>query len=408
MRIERSTRLHYMALVVLTTLTFVGTIPAAGAMPRPRIDLTAETRQDCQPQETGRNDEYVQTAPAIYQRVAPAVVLIHAVSINPYRLTERVEHLVGSGFIADPEGLVLTNSHLAFGRQSLVVKLKDGTDLPAQLVGADPILDIAVLRIPKPERGALAAVKLGDSNCVRVGEDVLALGSPFGLDQSLTRGIVSAIDRVLPPISFALREPLIQIDTPINPGNSGGPLLNLRGEVVGITTATVSHAQNIGLAIPINLVKEVLPWLVAQGRLIRPWLGFRGQLIDRTLQSLLRIPLEIGFLVEVIEPGSPAAQADLRGGKLELTIAGHEFLLGGDIITKLNGTTLTTLENITAALEELEVGSTVKLTIFRGGKYLDVQYTLPERPLLPGDISDRADAVPLAGKGRRGASRLRF
>jgi serine protease Do len=408
MSIERRTQLHFAALVALTMLTWVGKITAAGAMPRPPVDLLVEPRPDCQEQEPGRKDEYAEMATAIYERVAPAVVLIHAVSINPYRLTERVEHSVGSGFIIDPEGLVLTNSHVVFGRQSLAVRLNDGTDLPARLIGADPILDIAVLRIPKLKQNALAAVKLGDSDCVRVGEDMLALGSPLGLDQSLTRGIVSAINRVLPPISFTLRQPLIQVDTPINPGNSGGPLLNRRGEVVGITTATVPNAQNIGLAIPINLAKEVLPSLVQQGRLIRPWLGFHGQFIDHILQRWLRIPLEIGFLVEVVEPGSPAEQVDLRGGKLELTIAGYEYLLGGDIITRLNGAPLTTPENIIAALAELRVGATVNLTIFRGGEYVDLKYTLPERPLLPGDISEQAVVAPLADKAIGRASRFKF
>jgi len=408
MRIVRRAHLHYAALVVLTVLTLVEKIPAAGAMPQPRVSLLAKTRHDCQQQEPERKDEYAEMATAIYERVAPAVVSIHAVSINPYRLTERVEHSVGSGFIIDPGGLALTNSHVVFGRQSLVVRLNDGTELPAQLIGADPILDIAVLRIPKLKQNALAAVKLGDSDCVRVGEDVLALGSPLGLDQSLTRGIVSAINRVLPPITFALRQPLIQVDTPINPGNSGGPLLNRRGEAIGITTATVPNAQNIGLAIPINLAKEVLPSLVQQGRIIRPWLGFHGQLIDRDLQRILRIPLDIGLLVEVVEPDSPAEQVNLRGGKLELTIAGYEYLLGGDIITKLNGAPLTTPENIMAALAELRVGSTVNLTIFRGGNYLDMQYTLPERPLLPGDISDQTAVAPLAGKGVRRAPRFKF
>jgi len=408
MSIERRAQLRYAALVALIMLILVGKISATGAVSRPRAAVLVESRYDRQRQEVERKDEYVETATEIYERVAPAVVLIHAVSINPYRLSERVEHSVGSGFIFDPEGLVLTNSHVAFGRQSLVVRLNDGALLPARLIGADPILDIAVLRIPKLKQNALAAVKLGDSDCVRVGEDMLALGSPLGLDQSLTRGIVSAINRVLPPLSFTLRQPLIQVDTPINPGNSGGPLLNRRGEAVGITTAVVPNAQNIGLAIPINLVKEVLPSLVHQGRLIRPWLGFHGQFIDRDLQRLLRVPLEVGFLVEVVEPGSPAEQVNLRGGKLELTIAGYEYLLGGDIITKLNGTPLTTPENIIAALAELQVGKTINLTLFREGNYLDVQYTLPERPLLPGDISDQTAVAPLSGKGIRRAPRFKF
>src|SRR5262245_21926321 len=407
MRIERSTHLQYAALVVLTILTLVGKITATGSMPGPRVDL-ARTRDESQQQRPERKDESAETVTAIYERVAPAVVLIHAISINPYRLTERVEHSIGSGFIIDPAGLVVTNSHVVYGRQSLLVKLNDGTDLPAELIGADPIFDIAILRIPKLKQNALTAVKLGDSQCVQVGEDVLALGSPLGLDQSLTSGTRSAINRVLPAISLSLRQPLIQVDTPINPGNSGGPLLNRRGEVVGITTAMVPNAQGIGLVIPINLVKEVLPSLLLHGRLIRPWLGFHGQFIDHNLKRMLRIPLEIGFLVEVVEPGSPAEQVNMRGGKLELTIAGYEFLLGGDIITKLNGTPLTNPENIIAVLDELRVGSIVNLTIFRGGEYVELQYKLSERPLLPGDISDQTAVLPLDRKAIPRASRFKF
>src|SRR5215813_11900639 len=198
-------------------------------------------------------------APEIYDKVSPAVVFIYATSINPYQIAKRVEHVVGSGFIFDSSGLILTNSHVAFGRQSIEVTLDDGTSVPAQLVGADPIFDLAVLRIEKPSQGDLPVASLGDSNRLRVGEDALAIGNPLGLEQTLTRGSVSAINRVLPPTFFAFQEPLIQIDTPINPGNSGGPLLNSCGEVVGITTAVVPDAQSIGFAIPINLAKAAIP-----------------------------------------------------------------------------------------------------------------------------------------------------
>ena len=157
---------------------------------------------------------------SIFQRVSPSVVFITALSINPYRPNDRVEHVVGSGFLIDSSGLVLTNSHVVFGRQVIVITLDDGTTVQAQMVGADPIFDVALLKIPKPNQGVLSATVLGDSDRLRVGEDVVAIGNPLGLDQSLTRGVVSAINRILPETSFSLDEPLIQMDTPVNPGNS--------------------------------------------------------------------------------------------------------------------------------------------------------------------------------------------
>ncbi len=353
-------------------------------------------------------DEPCNISPAaIYETAAPAVVYIHAISINPFRQAERVEHVVGSGFIIDSEGLVLTNSHVAFGRQSLSVKLSDGTNLPARLLGADPIFDIAILQIPKPKTGQLPTVKIGDSDHLRVGEEVLALGNPLGLDQSLTRGIVSATNRVLPPTFFSLQEPLIQVDTPINHGNSGGPLLNRCGEVVGITTAVISNAQNIGLVIPINLAKTVWPELLRNGHLVRPWIGFHGQFIDDDLKDMLRMPLRTGFLVEVVEPGSPAARANLQGGELEMTIAGTDFLLGGDIITSLNGHKFDTPTNIIAAMQSLKVGDEVRLTVFRQGQHIDVKYQLQERPLLFGDIENQNAAAQAMPKFKQ-PSRYRF
>jgi serine protease Do len=337
--------------------------------------------------------------PTIFDRVSPSVVFIHATSINPYQTADRIEHVVGSGFIFDASGLILTNSHVAFNRQSLIVTLDDGVSVPAQLVGADPIFDLAVLRITPPRGGMLSVAKLGDSDLVRVGQESLAIGNPLGLDQTLTRGTVSAINRVLPPTFFAFQEPLIQVDTPINPGNSGGPLLNPCGEVVGITTAVVPDAQSIGFAIPINLAKSVIPSLLTNGRVIRPWLGFHGQFIESALQSVLRIPLARGLLIEVIEPGGPAEQAKLQGGSLEFNIAGRDFLIGGDIVTRVNGKRLTSVDRTREALQALEVGTTVSMSVFRDGKYIEVKYRLPERPLLPGDVPGQGVAALLSGRG---------
>jgi S1-C subfamily serine protease len=164
---------------------------------------------------------------------------------------------------------------------------------------------------------------------------------------------------------------------------------------VGITTAVMAGAQNIGFAIPTNLVKALLPLLIAQGRVIRPWLGFHGQAIDTDLQKLLRIPLATGLLVEVVEPGSPAQKAGLRGGELELTIAGHEFLMGGDIVTRINGIDMDSQDNIVEALGSVKVGSNISLRIFREGNNLELTYSIPERPLLPGDIGGQGLSVPL-------------
>jgi len=347
--------------------------------------------------------------PDLYDQVSPAVVMVTGRAINPYRLRDRISRVLGSGFIIDKDGLILTNAHVVFGLQSLAVTLDDGTVMAAKLVGADPIFDIAAIQIPRPKSGRLPTVPLGDSDKLRAGEEVVAIGNPLGLDQTVTRGIVSAVNRILPETPLSLSEPLIQIDAPINPGNSGGPLLNRCGEAVGINSAIVADAQNIGFSVPINLAKSVLPSLIKDGRLIRPWIGFHGQLIGAELQKLLQMPLVEGLLVEVIEPGSPAEKAGMRGGEMELTIGGSSVLLGGDIVVNLNGTPMNQPEKLSSIMRGLKVGSVLKLKVYRQGKYLDLQYTLPERPLLPGDLSEPASFVPGPPANERGsvAHRLR-
>jgi serine protease Do len=205
--------------------------------------------------------------PELFKRASPSVVFISAVTIDPFRVTNRVGSSIGSGFIISEDGLVLTNSHVVFGSRALNVTLDNGDTAPAQLLGADPILDIAVLRAPSLPKGYPVA-KLADSDAIKVGEEVVAIGNPLGLEQTITRGIISGINRILPSYPMSMMVPLIQTDTAINPGNSGGPLLNLCGEVIGINTATLMGVENIGFAIPINIAKQVAPQLVQQGRLI--------------------------------------------------------------------------------------------------------------------------------------------
>ena len=320
--------------------------------------------------------------------------MITGQSINPYRLQGRVTRVLGSGFIIDSNGLVLTNAHVVYGLQSLTVTMDDGSIVAAKLVGADPIFDLAVIQIPKPRTGTLPTIKLGDSDRLRPGEEVIAIGNPLGLDQTVTRGIISGINRILPETPLSLTEPLIQTDTAINPGNSGGPLLNRCGEVIGINTAVVPEAQSIGFSVPINVAKTVLPALLKDGRVIRPWIGFHGQLIGPEVRKLLQLPLVDGLLVEVVEPGSPADKAGVRGGVMELSIGGSSFLLGGDIVVSLNGAPMNEPEKLTGIMRGLKVGSRLKLKVFRDGKYLELEYSLPERPLLPGDIPDVGSFAP--------------
>ncbi len=343
--------------------------------------------------------------PDLFQRVSRAVVSITATSIDPYDSFDRMARQMGSGFIIEPSGLIVTNSHVVFGQQIIMVTLDEGTSLPAKLVGADPLLDVALIRVAPPVNGTLPAVTFGDSARLLVGEDVFAIGNPFGLDQTLTRGVVSAVNRILPGGSWSVREPLIQTDAAINLGSSGGPLVNRCGDVVGINTAILPEAQNIGFSIPIHLARSVIPDLMLQGRVIRPWLGIQGQLVSAGLRDLLRAPLADGFLVEVVEPRSPAGQAGVRGGDLDLTISGQPVLIGGEIITEMNGVRVPDGEAMGQAIATLKVGETVRLKLFRDNESRLVEMVVVERPLLPGDVSPRRTVAPVGTPSPAGPSR---
>jgi S1-C subfamily serine protease len=379
-------------IVSACVLAGVVSVPA-GQQIAPEPPPTANSAATCQ-----------EPLPDLYQRVAPSIVLIEATSIDQYDPQHRMERVSGSGVIIDPRGLILTNSHVVFGRAVIVVTLDDGTTVPAEPVGADPLYDIALIRIPPPGNVTLQAADLGDSDRARVGEEVYAIGNPLGLNRTLTRGIVSAVNRLLPTAAWSINEPLIQTDAAINPGNSGGPLYDRCGQVIGITTAILPDAQSIGFAIPSNLIKSVIPPLLANGRLIRPWLGVQGQFVPQALKQLLRIPLIDGFLVEAVEPGSPAEKAGVHDGEFELTLAGAPILLGGDIITEVNGSTLDGMDKLDHALSSLKVGSSIQLTVFRSNKTLHLDIGVVERPIMPWDLPGRqADVSTLTSHlvGRR-------
>src|SRR5262247_4605302 len=223
---------------------------------------------------------------ALFERISPSVVSIQATKINKAKPQRRFETVVGSGVVIERDGHVLTNAHVVDGAASLSVTLDSGARTPAKVLGMDTVTDLALLRIETPS--PLPVARLGDSSALRVGDEVVAIGNPMGLEQTMTRGIVSGLNRILPGLA---EQPMIQTDAPINPGNSGGPLVDRCGAVVGINTFISEEANSIGFALPINAGKTILRDLRDSGRVIRPWIGLQGREIDSQITSLLRMPL---------------------------------------------------------------------------------------------------------------------
>jgi len=230
-----------------------------------------------------------QTFAEVFRAVAPSVVTVFALSIDPFSLTDRVLTGVGSGVVIDDTGHILTNSHLVYGSSYLSVTTADKAAHDAQLVGADPILDLAILNIEGDVRPP--AARLGRSAAMDIADDVLVIGNAFGLGPTATKGIVSGLDRIVPRSPMSYLAPLIQTDAPINPGVSGGPLVNRCGDVVGINTMFLEAGENVGFAVPIDTAREVMPRLIEHGHVIRPWHGINGRLVDLRLRMFLRAVL---------------------------------------------------------------------------------------------------------------------
>src|SRR5712692_4595114 len=234
----------------------------------------------------------------------------------------------------------------------------------------------------KPQRRFETVV---DSAQLRVGDEVAAIGNPIGLEQTMTRGIVSGLNRFLPGLA---EQPLIQTDAPINPGNSGGPLVDRCGNVIGINTFISEEAQSIGFSIPINSAKAILRELRDTGRVVRAWLGVEGRELDGRLSDVVKLPLVPGYLVELVHEGSPAERAGVRGGTMSVVVQGEEYLLGGDILTAIQGTSIRTKQEYVAKVRALKPGQRVRVTIVRDGQTRELTLTVAERPRLPSDLID--------------------
>lgn len=313
----------------------------------------------------------------VYKKVAPATVFIKSALVSDY-LVSGMNSAIGSGVILDSHGLILTNAHVVDKAAKILVVLHDGTQLTATLVGIDPFTDLALVRVGLP-KGHHATAKLGNSDRMEIGQEVVAIGHPFGLGYALTTGVVSGFGTTPDP-QVTSHERVIQTSAAINPGNSGGPLVDMEGHVIGINTATLAGGQNIGFAIPINTAKTVVAELRTHGRVVRPWLGITGKLVPEEVINLFAIPLVRGLLVAHIDEGSPAQKAGLQAGALNITIEGEPWVLGGDIVVAVNGFEVTTVERYTAMLKVLEVGQTIELQILRNGAHHDITLTLEEHP----------------------------
>jgi len=312
----------------------------------------------------------------VFRRSSLAVVHINA----RQRLALKYEDItpksgVGTGFFFDREGHILTNFHVIEESNQIEVVLTDGRRLKARLVGTAPGMDLAALAVEVPASD-VTPLSFSDSDSLAIGQKVLAVGHPLALHNTLTVGVVSSTRRTLDYLSPELEDSLIQTDTAINPGNSGGPLLNSKGEVVGIVTAILGDAQNIGFAIPANFARRVIPDLLRMGHPYRPALGFAGVPLNRYLADMFGIPLQEGFLVEEVALGSPAEAAGLRAGERAVTVGQQAIVLGGDIITAVNGQTVKTMGEIARALLAGRPGQKVTLTIYRNGQFLPVEFFL--------------------------------
>ena len=353
--------------------------------------------------EGSNNNNNSLTFKELFARAKDSVVQV-TVRGTPLPFVNNLTLAIGSGFVFDRQGHIVTNNHVIYGGTNVTVTFSNGTIYTAEVVGADVFSDIAVLKVVTKEEETAQGVSkgfiplpLGNSSMLAIGDEVAAIGNPFGLTGSMTTGVVSGLGRLIPiqttnitatPEARAFSIPnIIQTDAAINPGNSGGPLLNMNGEVVGLNTAVLSSGQffsGIGFSIPSDTLRIIVPALIANGTYLHPWVGVAG--IDITPEIALALGLEEarGLLVVDVTPGSPADKSGIRGGDMPITnITGFEELrLGGDIIMNVDDQRVNKTDDLLSYIEtNKQVGDTVTMTILRDGKLIEIDLVLGSRPI---------------------------
>ena len=327
-----------------------------------------------------------------YQPVDPSNRLYESTGNSPFTMK------FGSGFIYDKSGIIITNYHVVSSATNIIVTFNNGNSYTAKVVGIDPYGDISVLRLDDPADEKLIPVTLSNSSNLKVGDPVLAIGNPYGLDNTLTFGIISQIGRLLPNSDLGYSIPnVIQTDAAINPGNSGGPLIDLDGKVVGMNTAIFSNTgtyTGVGFAIPSNDINRIIPSLIKTGTYQHPWLGISGSKLSPTLAEMFGLPPNYkGVLIDDVVPGGPADKAGLKGMLIQGNRFGEQQILDKDIIIAIDGNPVSRIDDIISYLDIYKkAGDKVNLTVNRNGQIINLVATLEARPDLPlQDIQSQSD-----------------
>lgn len=384
--------------IIVSTFALLSIVSLACGISAPRISTNPGQTQEPLPAQA--TVEVVQVEPTastaqiasiasedqvlvdMYSRLNPSVVNITVYlsqdgSVIPYAQ--------GSGFVYDNQGHVVTNNHVVEGTDSIEVTFSDGLIREASLVGVDVFSDLAVVKVELP--AGIAPIPMGVMDDLDVGETVVAIGNPFGLEGTLTRGVVSALGRTIPTATQYRIPQAIQTDAAINPGNSGGPLLNLNGQVVGVnaqieTNGTSDANVGVGFAIPVSILQRVIPSLIESGNYDWPFLGVSGYTVNPPLVKAMNLPVEQGAYVSLASEGGPALAAGIRGTTETITQDGRSVEIGGDVITAIDGVEVNTFDELLVYLSlQTSPGQEVTLTILRDGEYQDISVTLGSRAI---------------------------
>jgi S1-C subfamily serine protease len=322
----------------------------------------------------------------IYKRVSPAVVNITSTAVDfDFFFNPMPKQGSGSGSIIDAEGHILTNYHVIEGARILEVTLADRQKLPlkAKPVGVDPSNDLAVIKIELPQKSPLQFVQMGSSSNLQVGQKVLAIGNPFGLEGTLSTGVISSLRRSIRAENGKLIDDVIQTDAAINPGNSGGPLLNSHGELIGINSQIFSMSGGnigIGFAVPVNTAKKIIPDLISEGRVRRPYVRLYGYEITKELAEALDLPVDHGFLIARVQADDSFGQAGIHGGRQAYLVGNSMMILGGDILAEVDGQPIKEKPQLDRIIDNKKPGEVVTVKIYRQNRLMTLRVPLIERP----------------------------